>query len=65
MPTETKRGRGRPRTRPTGAKRRVLYLTDDEFARVRAVASRAGAAGLPADEWMRRVVLAEADRAGR
>ncbi len=57
-----KRGRGRPQTRPDGVKKRAVYLTDDEFARVSAVASRAGDAGVSAEEWMRRIVLAATAR---
>lgn len=58
MPEKTKiRGRGRPRTRPNGAKMRHWWATDDEFA---AVATRAGNAGVTVQEYVRRVVLAAA-----
>jgi hypothetical protein len=62
---QPKRGPGRPRTRPDGAKKRQLWLTDDEFAAASAAASRAGEAGVSAEEWMRRVVLAAAGRSRR
>lgn len=40
--SEQSRGRGRPRTRPVGAKLRSLYLTDEEYARVERAANAAG-----------------------
>lgn len=54
MPETTPRGPGRPRTRPPGVRKRQLWLTDPEADRV---AARAAAAGLSAEEWMRRAVL--------
>lgn len=52
--TETKKPRGRPRTRPAGSKKRSVYLTDDEVAAIRFLAERDG---ISAEEWMRRRIL--------
>jgi hypothetical protein len=51
--------RGRPRTRPEGAKERGVFLTDEEFAAVRAAARACGGA---AASWMRRQILAAVRR---
>lgn len=53
-PTEA-RPVGRPRTRPAGAKKRGVYLTDDEFAAVQAAAESAGKV---AEQWQREQILA-------
>lgn len=52
---EKRKGPGRPPTRPGGAKKRAVYLTDPEADRLR---RRAEAAGLSLEEWLRRTVLA-------
>lgn len=40
MPTNAKRGPGRPRTRPPGAKFRGIWLTAAEYRAVQAVVSQ-------------------------
>lgn len=52
-PTEPRK-RGRPRTRPAGTRKRTVHTTDAEHGRVH---ERAAAAGVSAEEWMRRAVL--------
>ena len=59
MKADTKRGPGRPRTRPVGARKLVWYATDAELAPVR---SAAAAAGISVEELVRRRVLRTSGR---
>jgi len=49
-----KRGRGRPKTRPDGAKQRNWYATDDEYSRLQCDAEQDGTS---AQELVRRRAL--------
>ena len=63
MSEAEKRRRGRPRTIPTGAKPRAVFLTDEEWEGL--VLDAAAATGGTRNDWMRRVVLRAASRTPR
>lgn len=54
LEADAKRGRGRPRTRAAGVRKRAWYATDAEIAALRA---EADAAGVSVEELVRRRAL--------